>query len=107
MPGLSVLPAPAPRSDEDLGARIRASFVSSYRTYGARRVSHDLLADGLSCGLHRIERLMRVHRLKARHRRRGLDGVGKKVNGESRSRVDVTGSDGQNLSALRLGFLAA
>ena len=35
-------------------------------------------AEGLSCGLHRIERLMRLHGLKARPRRRGLpkdDGV--------------------------------
>jgi transposase InsO family protein len=35
-------------------------------------VWHDLLAEGLSCGLHRIERLMRLHGLKARPRRRGL-----------------------------------
>jgi transposase InsO family protein len=51
---------------------VRASFISSYRTYGARRVWHALLAEGLSCGLHRIERLMRVHGMKARPRRRGL-----------------------------------
>lgn len=55
-----------------LGARVRASCVSSYRTYGARRVWHDLLAEGLSCGLHRVERLMRAQGLKARPRRRGL-----------------------------------
>lgn len=48
------------------------SFVSSYRTYGARRVWHDLLAEDLLCGLHRIERLMRLHGLKARPRRREL-----------------------------------
>lgn len=29
------------RSDEEFGARVRASFISSYRTYGARRVWHD------------------------------------------------------------------
>lgn len=46
------------RSDEELGGKNRASFVSSYRTYGARLVWHDLLAEGHSCGLHRIERLM-------------------------------------------------
>ena len=60
------------RSDADLAAKVRASFISSYRTYGARRVWHDLLAEGLSCGLHRVERLMRLHGLKARPRRRGL-----------------------------------
>jgi len=53
------------RSDEELGAKVRASFLASDRTYGARRVWHDLLADGVSCGLHRIERLMRLQALKA------------------------------------------
>ena len=57
------------RSDEELGAKIRASFLASDRTYGARRVWHDMLAEGVSCGLHRIERLMRQQALKARPRR--------------------------------------
>ena len=57
------------RSDEELGAKVRASFLASDRTYGARRVWHDLIAEGLSCGLHRIERLMRLQALKARPRR--------------------------------------
>ena len=60
------------RSDEDLAAKVRASFVASDRTYGARRVWHDMLADNVSCGLHRIERLMRQQALKARPRRRRL-----------------------------------
>src|ERR1700761_7015844 len=60
------------RSDEELGAKVRASFLASDRTYGARRVWRDLLADGLSCGLHRIGRLMRLQALKARPRRRRL-----------------------------------
>jgi len=60
------------RSDEDVGAKVRASFVASDRTYGARRVWHDLLAEGVRCGLHRIERLMRQQALKARPRRRRL-----------------------------------
>jgi putative transposase len=34
------------RSDEELGAKVRASFLASDRTYGARRVWHDLLAEG-------------------------------------------------------------
>ena len=55
-----------------LGARVRASFIASYRTYGARRVWHDVLAEGQPCGLHRIERLIRLQALKARPRRRGL-----------------------------------
>lgn len=49
---------------------IRASFLASDRTYGARRVWHDLLANGGTCGLHRIERLMRKEAMRARPRRR-------------------------------------
>lgn len=65
-------PSARARTDEMLGARVRASFIASYRTYGARRVWHDVLAQGQPCGLHRIERLMRQQALKARPRRRGL-----------------------------------
>ncbi len=60
------------QSDEELSAKVRASFLASDRTYGARRVWHDMLAEGVSCGLHRIERLMRLQALKARPRRRRL-----------------------------------
>src|SRR6185503_21024139 len=48
------------------GAKIRSSFAESDRTYGARRVWHDLLAAGIECGLHAIERLMRRSGLRAR-----------------------------------------
>ena len=60
------------RCDEELGARVRAIFLGSDRTYGARRVWKDLLAEGLLCGLHRVERLMWLQALKARPRRRRL-----------------------------------
>ena len=60
------------RSDEELTAKVRASFLASDRTYGARRVWHDLLADGVSCGLHQVERLMRQEALRARPKRRRL-----------------------------------
>ncbi|MDB5744250.1 MAG: integrase core domain protein [Polaromonas sp.] len=59
-------------SDELLGGQVRQSFLLSDRTYGARRVWHDILALGQQCGLHRIERLMREQALRARPRRRGL-----------------------------------
>ena len=39
-------PSTRPCSDEDLGAQVKASFIGSDRTYGARRVWHDVLADG-------------------------------------------------------------
>ena len=65
-------PSDHARYDEVLLDKIGQSFKSSDRTYGARRVWHDVLAEGLSCGLHRIERLMRQNALRARPRRRGL-----------------------------------
>ena len=58
--------------DEHIGALVKASFLRSDRTYGARRVWHDVLAEGVDCGLHAIERLMRLQGLRARPRRRRL-----------------------------------
>jgi transposase InsO family protein len=67
------------RSEEDLDAKVRASLLASDRSYGTkrgsygtRRVWHDLLVEGVSCGLHRIKRLMRLKALKARPRWRRL-----------------------------------
>ena len=58
--------------------KVRSSFVASARTYGARRVWRDVLADGVSCGLHKIERLMRGEALRAElgrgHAKRSLVG---------------------------------
>ena len=65
-------PSARSRSDEQFGGKVKASFMASDRTYGARRVWRDLLADGADCGLHRIERLMRLQGLRARPRRRRL-----------------------------------
>ena len=53
--------------DAKLVTAIETSFKASDRTYGAR----DVLEEGLGCGLHRIERLMRLNALRARPRRRG------------------------------------
>jgi len=60
------------QGDETLGAVVRASFMRSDRTYGARRVWHDVPAEGFECGLHGIERLMQLNALRARPRRRQL-----------------------------------
>ena len=65
-------PSARARANAVLTERIRASFLLSDRTYGARRVWHDMLEEGFSCGLHRVERLMRLHGLRARPRRRQL-----------------------------------
>jgi putative transposase len=58
------------QDDQRIGAKVRASFIGSGRTYGARRVWRDVLEDGDLCGLHRIERLMRAQAFRARPRRR-------------------------------------
>jgi putative transposase len=63
-------PSARAKANEQLLARVRASFLTSDRTSGARRVWHDLLVEGLACGLQRIERLMRHAALRARPRRR-------------------------------------
>ena len=60
------------RRDEALAIKVRAYFLASHRTYGARRVLRDIIDEGVACGLHRIERLMRLHELRARPRRRRL-----------------------------------
>ena len=65
-------PSQRSRQDEKLSVKVRQSFLRSDRTYGARRVWHDVLEQGLSCGLHRIQRLMREQALRAHPRRRGL-----------------------------------
>lgn len=53
------------REDEAIMPAVRASFVASARTYGARRIWRDVLEAGFSCGLHKIERLMRSQALRA------------------------------------------
>ena len=65
-------PSTRTRDNEELAAKVRLSFLASDRTYGARRVWRDMLEDGMSCGLHRVERLMRLQALRARPRRRCL-----------------------------------
>ena len=65
-------PAKRTLENEVIARVVRQSFVTSDRTYGARRVWHDVLAEGFNCGLHRIERLMQANALKARPRRRYL-----------------------------------
>lgn len=57
---------------EALLSFMRQSFTASDRTYGARRIWHDVLAKGFSMGLHRIKRLMRENAMRARPRRRYL-----------------------------------
>ncbi|WP_375260841.1 IS3 family transposase [Palleronia sp.] len=57
--------------DAKLVIAIDKSVRATDRTYGTRRVWRDVLEDGLACGLHRIERLMRKNAMRARPKRRG------------------------------------
>lgn len=57
--------------DARLAMEIDKSFKARDRTHRARRVWRDVLEDGVACGLHRIERLMRQTAMSARPRRRG------------------------------------
>jgi len=57
-------------SDERIGGSVRTSFLRSDRAYGARRVWHDVLAEGVDCGPDAIERLMHLQGPRARPRRR-------------------------------------
>ena len=74
--------------DERIAPKVRASFLASDWTYGARRVWHDVLADGIDCGLHKVERLMRQQALRARPRRRGLP-VDKGVRGAAVASANI------------------
>ena len=69
---LSRSPSARAKADDAIAARVRASYLQSDRTYGARRVWRDVLAEGVACGLHRIEKLMRLQAFRARPRRRRL-----------------------------------
>lgn len=74
--------------DEVIASKVRARFLASDRTYGARRVWHDVLADGIDCGLHKIERLMREQALRARPRRRRLPrDMGDRANGTTSANI--------------------
>ena len=51
--------------DDRLLGLIRDSYVASGGVYGSPRVFADLREAGESCGKHRVERIMRNHKIKA------------------------------------------
>ncbi len=65
-------PSVRARTDAAILVTIRASFVLSDRTYGARRMLGDVRDAGHCCGRDRVARLMRHAALRARPRRRAL-----------------------------------
>lgn len=58
------------QSNTRLLLHIRAVYQESRRTYGSRRVYHELREQGIVCGRHRIARLMRQDGLRAIQRQR-------------------------------------
>jgi putative transposase len=65
-------PGARSREDDGIMPAVRATFVASARTYGARGIWRDVREAGFSCGLHKIKRLRRAQGLRARPRRRAL-----------------------------------
>ena len=65
-------PSARARTDAAILATIRASFVLSDSTYGARRMIADVRDAGHECGRQRVARLMRTAGLRARPRRRAV-----------------------------------
>lgn len=53
------------KEDRRLLELIRHSYAASHGVYGARRVFGDLREAGETCGKHRVERIMRAHKIKA------------------------------------------
>ncbi len=51
--------------DQRLLGVIRSSYAASGGVYGARRVLLDLREIGEVCGIHRVEKIMKAHKIKA------------------------------------------
>ena len=68
-PWLKCGPGVRSREDDAIKPAVRTLAAP---TYGARRIWRDVLEAGFSCGLHKIERLMRAQALRARPRRHTL-----------------------------------
>ncbi len=65
-------PSARSRHNAQLTVQIHKSFELSDRTYGSPRVQRDLREWGYPCNHKRVERLMQVAGLQARHKRRRL-----------------------------------
>jgi len=63
-------PAPRAQADERLGLEIAAIHAESQRRYGSPRIHAELVHRGCRTSRKRVARLMRVHGLVARRRRR-------------------------------------
>ncbi len=59
--------SPRAREDQRIVERIKTFHIESDFSYGSPRIFLDLREAGETCGLNRVARLMRVHRIKAQH----------------------------------------
>jgi transposase InsO family protein len=64
------IPSAREVSDAELAAKITEVWADSDGTYGSPRVHKELLARGLVCGRRRVRRLMRIHGLEGRAKKR-------------------------------------
>lgn len=53
------------KEDQRLLDLIRSSYAGSHGVFGSRRVFGDLREVGETCGVHRVARIMRTHKIKA------------------------------------------
>lgn len=63
-------PSQREQANQELVAAIRQVHRNSMQTYGSPRVHAELKAQGYTCSLNRVARLMRLHDIQARQRRR-------------------------------------
>lgn len=63
-------PSARQKANEAMVERIRAIHAESDATYGSPRVHAELAAQGIECNKKRVERLMRLHHIRARQRKR-------------------------------------
>lgn len=71
MPGSTAATAP-PAAERSAGDDHRSQLQEQRSHLWRLACRHDVLAPGLNCGLHCVERLMQENGLRARPRRRGL-----------------------------------
>jgi len=63
-------PGPRAQANQALTAQIRAEFLTSRQTYGSPRIQVTLQRKGVTCGRHRVARLMSQERIWAHQRRK-------------------------------------
>ncbi len=63
-------PSARKMANDKLSKQMKRLYADSRGTYGSPRIHAALVAAGVSCGVHRVARLMRQHGLRARGKRR-------------------------------------